>query len=97
MSFIAEADAHYAHEKGRDNRQSAWILSDRDCWYPNPFYTGPAVRHPEDDAYDENDCGPYRTTICGQPERVSTEARVCTCGGDIGKPACAFCLQRSAA
>lgn len=51
MSFMQEADAQFAHEVGRDNSQKAWILSDRDVWYPNPFYTGPAVRHPED--FDE--------------------------------------------
>ena len=43
----AEADAEYAREVGRDNPQRAWILSDRDVWYPNPFYTGPARPHPE--------------------------------------------------
>lgn len=48
MNYIAEADAHYAREVGRDNPQRAWILSDRDVWYRNPFYTGPAEPHPED-------------------------------------------------
>ncbi len=60
MSLMQEADAQYAHEKGRDSRQSAWILSDRDVWYRNPFYQGPAVPHPEDyEDYDaQADFGP---------------------------------------
>ena len=49
---IAEADAHFAHEKGRDNPDRCWIVSDRDAVYRNPFYTGPAVPHPDvDDHY----------------------------------------------
>jgi hypothetical protein len=53
MSFEAMADAQYAHEKGRDRAGCEWILSDRDAWYRNPFYTGPRGRHPEDDCYDD--------------------------------------------
>ena len=32
---------------------SAWLLSDRDCWYPNPFYIGPPCPHPESYESDE--------------------------------------------
>ena len=46
---IAEADAEYAHNVGAANPDQAWILSDRDVWYRNWAYTGPAVPHPEDD------------------------------------------------
>lgn len=46
-----EADREYAREVGRERRDRAWILSDRDCWYPNPFYVGPPVPHPEADDY----------------------------------------------
>jgi hypothetical protein len=54
MSFIAQADRQYAEGYGQDHRQQAWVLSDRDVWYANPYYIGPAVPHPEDDAdYDE--------------------------------------------
>ena len=45
-----EADREYAREVGREHPERAWILSDRDCWYANPFYEGPPVRHPEDDS-----------------------------------------------
>jgi hypothetical protein len=53
MSAIQEADRQYAHESGRDRPQQAWILSDRDVWYANPFYTGPAVPHPDDEGDDD--------------------------------------------
>jgi hypothetical protein len=43
-----EADLEYAHNVGRDRRDLAWILSDRDVWYRNPFYQGPPQPHPED-------------------------------------------------
>ena len=47
-----EADAEYARNVGAMQPERAWILSDRDVWYPNPAYQGPPVRHPEDDADD---------------------------------------------
>lgn len=50
----AEADAEYARNVGFERQNQAWILSDRDVWYRNPFYTGPAVRHPEDE-YDNEE------------------------------------------
>ena len=57
MTYATEyqADLEYARNAGYDHQESAWILSDRDVWYANPFYQGPAQRHPEDDCYDEND------------------------------------------
>lgn len=45
---VAEADAGYAHGLGAEHPDRAWILSDRDCWYPNPYYTGLPVPHPDD-------------------------------------------------
>lgn len=45
---IGEADRHYATAIGSENPERAWILSDRDVWYANPYYHGPAVSHPED-------------------------------------------------
>lgn len=54
LATMAEADAEYAQEAGRERRDQAWILSDRDVWYRNPFYQGPPIPHPEDDTdYDE--------------------------------------------
>lgn len=57
-SLEQAADREYVENVGRDNRNLAWILSDRDVWYANPFYTGPAVPHPEDDynCYNDGSC-----------------------------------------
>lgn len=54
----AEFDREGAREVGYENQNHAWVLSDRDCWYANPFYTGPKVKHPEDDSdcYEQDDC-----------------------------------------
>lgn len=49
LATEAEADHEYAHNVGRSQPQSAWICSDRDAWYRNPFYTGPKVPHPDAD------------------------------------------------
>jgi hypothetical protein len=53
LATEAEADAEYARNVGYDNPERAWILSDRDVWYRNPAYTGPAVPHPEDHPYED--------------------------------------------
>lgn len=49
LATIAEADREWARNVGIENPERAWILSDRDCWYPNPAYSGPPVPHPESD------------------------------------------------
>jgi hypothetical protein len=36
---------------GAEREDQAWILSDRDVWYPNPYYKGPPVKHPEMEDY----------------------------------------------
>lgn len=43
-----QAGREFALNCGADNPERAWILSDFDVWYPNPFYRGPKVPHPED-------------------------------------------------
>ena len=55
MATEAQADAEYAHNVGYDRPEQAWILSDRDVWYANPFYKGIPHPHPEDDIYDKTD------------------------------------------
>jgi len=62
MSYLQEAVQEYAQEHGRDNRDCAWILSPFDTWERNPFYEGPAVRHPEADCEDEYEVGV--ATVC---------------------------------
>ncbi len=52
-STDAEWDREGARDIGREQPDRAWILSDRDVWYANPFYCGPAVRHPEDDSEED--------------------------------------------
>lgn len=47
---IHHAEQAYVRAVGDEHHERAWICSDRDAWYPNPFYTGPAVPHPEDDS-----------------------------------------------
>lgn len=46
----AQWDRAAAREIGAENPDLAWVLTDRDTWYPNPFYKGPKVPHPEDDS-----------------------------------------------
>ena len=56
LATEAEADLEYATNVGRERRDVAWILSDRDVWYRNPFYSGPPVPHPESDYDYCEDC-----------------------------------------
>ena len=49
MASKLESDIEYVDWVGADSPDKAWILSDRDIWYPNPFYTGPMVNHPEEE------------------------------------------------
>lgn len=42
----------FARNAGAEQPDRAWILTPWDTWEPNPFYSGPPVRHPEDD-YDD--------------------------------------------
>lgn len=45
----ASADREWAHHVGFERQNVQWILSDRDAWYQNPFYTGPQTPHPDAD------------------------------------------------
>ena len=75
MGYLAtesQADYEYIRNVGQDRPQQAWILSDRDVWYENPFYCGPKVPHPEDYEYEEQDCEPYQYTVpvYGEDEEI---------------------------
>lgn len=55
LATPSEACREFAQAVGFDNmaagrEQPAWILTNWDSWERNPYYTGPAVRHPEDDS-----------------------------------------------
>ena len=44
-----DAEREFVAWVGAEDPDDAWILSDRDAWYRNPFYRGPDVPHPEED------------------------------------------------
>jgi hypothetical protein len=51
----AEVD-HFDTILGAANRNdttSDWLLSDRDVWYPNPYFVGVRGPHPESCHHDE--------------------------------------------
>tara|TARA_R110001606_G_scaffold243814_1_gene391647 strand:- start:343 stop:588 length:246 start_codon:yes stop_codon:yes gene_type:complete len=62
----AEWDKEDARIIGERNKQYPWILSDRDAWYPNPYWghydssgnplqkTAPFKRCPHPEDYDDN-------------------------------------------
>ena len=53
LATMSEACKEFACNAGMDNPGDAWILTPWDSWERNPFYSGPPVRHPEDDSDDE--------------------------------------------
>jgi hypothetical protein len=55
LATPTEACREYARIVGADRPEDAWILTDFDTWERNPFYCGPAVSHPEDYCYDDED------------------------------------------
>jgi len=46
----AEWDAAEADDIGRANPHLAWVYTGRDICHANPYYKGPAVPHPEEEA-----------------------------------------------
>lgn len=48
---VTDWDNAEASELGQLNTESAWILTDRDVWHANPYYTGLPVPHPEEETY----------------------------------------------
>lgn len=61
VSSEAEVDQFEARSKGELNPDQAWILSDRDVWYANPFYEGEPQPHPEDFDYPDPKEPTYET------------------------------------
>ena len=75
MDYLAtesQADLEYSRNVGFDNQDRAWILSDRDVWYPNPFYTGPKQPHPEEYDFEEEDGETYQYTapVYGENDEI---------------------------
>jgi hypothetical protein len=54
-----------------DNWRDEWVLSDRDVWYKNPVYQGPAGLHPDqdDDDWSEEQHEAYRVAYAAYVER----------------------------
>jgi len=52
MNHEQASDREEAYARGRDNPERAWILTYRDVWHKNPFYTGTPKPHPEDEEWD---------------------------------------------
>ena len=50
MATETEAEREWVDNVAHDRADQPWLLSDRDVWYANPAYRGPAVPHPEDEA-----------------------------------------------
>ncbi len=48
-----EVDRYDAALTGSQHPDQAWILSDRDVWYANPYYTGPAEPHPDFEDFED--------------------------------------------
>ena len=49
VDSLVDFDKAEAREIGEQNQDRCWILSDRDVWYRNPYYTGPVRPHPEEE------------------------------------------------
>lgn len=67
----SEADAEYVRNVGHDSPEREWILSSRDCWYRNPWYTGTPGRHPEDDSdcyMDDLNCDGFESAASDSTE-----------------------------
>ena len=50
MDYATQGDWDRADalQRGADNPDAAWVVTDRDVVHPNPFYNGPPVPHPDD-------------------------------------------------
>jgi hypothetical protein len=64
----SQADYEYARNAGRERPQQAWILSDRDCWYRNPFYQGAPQPHPESGDFGNDVPPPVIPVYAGDEE-----------------------------
>jgi hypothetical protein len=51
----SESLAEFARNAGMDNPDREWLLDPRDVWVKNPFFSGPAGPHPEDEHFDIDD------------------------------------------
>tara|TARA_Y100000361_G_scaffold127672_1_gene122183 strand:+ start:4529 stop:4783 length:255 start_codon:yes stop_codon:yes gene_type:complete len=65
----SEWDRAEAYELGARSPDVAWVLTDRDVWHRNPYYSGPPQRHPEDPpedwGYEDEEEQPYYGPLDG--------------------------------
>lgn len=56
-STESEWDRADAMDRGFNNKDQEWVLTDRDVWHLNPYYEGEPGPHPYDDEHygDEGD------------------------------------------
>ena len=68
----SEWDRAEACERGYNNQDCEWILTDRDVWHKNPYFTGtPSGRHPEDDQeWQEENNAEEEDPLLGALERM---------------------------
>lgn len=78
LATVTDACREYARNVGFENQDCAWICTDYDTWEKNPFYRGPAVRHPED---DPDDYAPYRYPGCKCSDYQLVQVG-CDCGAE---------------
>ena len=59
MDFTYATDSDWdradAAQRGEENPDAAWVLTDRDVWHRNSSYRGLPVPHPEDGCWDDPD------------------------------------------
>ncbi len=66
MMTQSDHDNHEAQVLGETHPERAWILTDRDVWHRNPYYTGPAQPHPEDDCHEPDPIPARRVVYLAQ-------------------------------
>src|SRR5262245_28936098 len=54
MATPEEAVDEWRFIVGAGRADEAWLLHDYDVWVKNPYYSGPPVPHPEDEAFYES-------------------------------------------
>jgi hypothetical protein len=74
LATPSEAVAEWGRNYGADHPDQAWMLHDWDVWVRNPHYTGPPVRHPEDDPEAEGE-EPAGFDSLRQPEWTGFDAQ----------------------
>ena len=74
-STQGEWDRADALQRGADNPDAAWVVTDRDVVHANPFYSGPPVPHPDDCwGYDDEEEEALSDAAADEAEAAAEEA-----------------------